>query len=249
MDTTTARRAAGDGEHERPRDLRSGPGLAGAFARLGGEDDEQVWSGLWNDLCHLNCVDDDSFPALPYLAAVADGRAPGAPHEAVSMAGLIVSAADEEQTARYTEEIAVFLRTARRLLGGTGDDTAAFVYLLQGILAFEGERVWSAGRLEGLFTEEYEVDCPACSSTLFVAFGAYGTFASAGDYVTSDPVRAALLPADPAALDPLPARLHRMAAEAGQEEVAHRLTYLFGRATCPDCEEVFAVPDQVLESC
>ncbi|MFE6910769.1 hypothetical protein [Streptomyces erythrochromogenes] len=247
MDTTTAARAAGG--HESPLDVPGGPGLAGAFARLGGEDDAQVWSDLWNDLCHLNCVDDDSFPALPYLAAVADGRAPGAPDEAVSMAGLIVSAADEEQTARYAEEIAVLLRTARRLLGGTGDDTAAFVYLLQGILAFEGERVWSTGRLEGLFTEEYEVDCPACSSTLFVAFGAYGTFASAGDYVTSDPVRAALLPADPAALDPLPARLHRMATEAGQEEVAHRLTYLFGRATCPDCEEVFAVPDQVLESC
>ncbi|MFJ9549210.1 hypothetical protein [Streptomyces erythrochromogenes] len=222
--------------------------LAAAFARLGGEDDGQVWSDLWDDLCHLNCVDDDSFLALPYLAAVSAGRAPGAPHEAVSMAGLIVSAADEEQTARHAEEIAVFLRTARRLLDGTGDDTPAFVYLLQGILAFEGERVWSTGRLEGLFTEEYEVDCPACSATLFVAFGEYGTFASAGDYVTSDPLKAALLPADPAALDPLPARLHRMATEAGQDTVAHRLTYLFGRATCPDCEDVFAVSDQVLET-
>ncbi|MFJ1566657.1 hypothetical protein ACIOG8_20990 [Streptomyces erythrochromogenes] len=222
--------------------------LAAAFARLGGEDEGQVWSDLWDDLCHLNCVDDDSFLALPYLAAVSAGRAPGAPHEAVSMAGLIVSAADEEQAARYAEEIAVFLRTARRLLGETGDDTPAFVYLLQGVLAFEGERVWSPGRLEGLFTEEYEVDCPACSSTLFVAFGAYGAFASAGDYVTSDPVKAALLPADPAALDPLPARLHHMATEAGQEKVAHGLTYLFGRATCPDCEEVFAVSEQVLET-
>ncbi|MFG2340541.1 hypothetical protein [Streptomyces yangpuensis] len=221
--------------------------LAAAFARLGGEDDAQVWSSLWDDLCHQGCVHADSFLALPYLAAIAAGRAPGAPDEAVSMAGLILSAADDEPTARYADETAVLLGTARRLLGETGGDAPTFVYLLQGLLAFEGERVWSTGRLEGLFTEEYEVDCPACSSTLFVAFGEYGTFASAGDYVTSDPLRTELLPADPAALDALPARLHRLATEAGHEKIAYGLTHLFGRAACPDCEVVFSVAERVVE--
>ncbi|MFI7357987.1 hypothetical protein ACIBTP_29210 [Streptomyces avidinii] len=155
---------------------------AAAFARLGGEDDGQVWSDLWNDLCHQGCVYEDSFLALPYLAAIATGRAPGEPQEAVLMAGLIVSAADGEHGARYA-----------------------------------------------------------------MAFGDHGTFASAGDYVTADPVRAALLPADPRTLGPLPARLHRTASRAGHEQVALGLTYLFGRAACPECGTEFAVPEQVEE--
>lgn len=53
------------------------------------------------------------------------------------------------------------------------------------------------------------------------------------------------LPADPAALAPLPARLHRTAAGAGHEEVARGLTYLSGRAVCPDCETGFEVSEQV----
>ncbi|MFE9469008.1 hypothetical protein ACFYNW_36345 [Streptomyces virginiae] len=36
--------------------------------------------------------------------------------------------------------------------------------------------------------------------------------------MTSDPVKTPLLPADPAALDPPPGRLHRTATEAGHEK-------------------------------
>ncbi|WP_329122024.1 hypothetical protein [Streptomyces sp. NBC_01353] len=221
--------------------------LTAAFARLGGEEDAKVWSELWDDLCHQGSVYDDSYLALPFLTAIAAGRAPGEPTEAVLMAGLVVSAADEERTARYTEEIAELLPVARRLLEAATVDVPAFVHLLQCVLAFEGERVWSATRLEGLMEEEYEVECPHCSSELFIAFGEHGTFASAGDYVTADPVKAALLPTAPADLDALPARLRHMALEAGHEDVARGLTHLFGRAICPDCEGEFTVSDQVEE--
>ncbi len=221
--------------------------VVAGFARLGGEDDQQVWSDLWNDLCHQGSVHGDSFLALPYLAAIATGRAPGAPQEAVLLAGLIASAADEELAARYAEEVSALLPVARGLLDAATGHPPTFVYLLQCVLAFEGERVWSAGRLEGLFVQEYEIECPHCTSELFIAFGGHGTFASAGDYVTADPARAALLPADPATLGPLPARLHRTASRAGHEQVALGLTYLFGRAACPDCEAAFAVAEQVEE--
>ncbi|WP_328664133.1 hypothetical protein [Streptomyces sp. NBC_00328] len=80
--------------------------LAASFARLGGEDDRQVWSEPWDDSCHQGCVGSDSFTALPYLAEIADGRAPGEPDEAVELAGLIASAADDEHSARYAEELA-----------------------------------------------------------------------------------------------------------------------------------------------
>ncbi|MEU7005778.1 hypothetical protein [Streptomyces sp. NPDC046332] len=223
--------------------------LTAAFARLGGEEDQKVWTELWDDLCHQGSVDDDSFLALPFLTAIATGRAPGEPVEAVLMAGLIVSEADEERTERYGEEIAELLPVARPLLEAAKADVPVFVYLLQCVLAFEGERVWSATRLEGLTEGEYEVECPHCSSELFIAFGDHGTFASAGDYVTADPPKALLLPAPPSGLGALPARLRRLALESGHDEVARGLTYLFGRATCPDCEGEFAVSEQVEERC
>ncbi|MEV7520865.1 hypothetical protein [Streptomyces sp. NPDC091371] len=221
--------------------------LAASFARLGGQDYEEVWSELWNDLCHLNDVHEGSFVALPYLAAIATGRAPGNPQDAVQMAGLIASASDAEHDARYAEEIAALLPVARHLLDSATEHAPTFVYLQQCVLAFEGERVWSAGKLEGLFEEEYEIDCPACESTLFIAFGDLGAFASAGDYVTTEPPKAPLLPADPVVLDPLPARLHQTALATGHTTIARGVTYLFGRATCPDCADVFPVSQQVLD--
>ncbi|MEV7547435.1 hypothetical protein [Streptomyces sp. NPDC089915] len=222
--------------------------LPAAFARLGGEEDGRVWSELWDDLCHQGSVYEDSFPALPYLAAIATGRAPGAPLDAVLMSGLIVSAADDERSARYADEITALLPVARALLDAATDDAPAFVYLLQCVLAFEGERVWSAGRLEGLFEQEYELDCPACTTALFIAFGDHGFFASDGDYVTADPARAPLLPADPSTLAPLPARLHGTAARAGHEAIARGLTHLFGRAVCPSCATAFPVADEVVRT-
>ncbi|MEV8535208.1 hypothetical protein [Streptomyces sp. NPDC051211] len=57
---------------------------------------------LWDDLCHQGSVYDDSFLALPYLAAISTGRAPGAPAEAVLMAGLVVSAADDPSSPSVT---------------------------------------------------------------------------------------------------------------------------------------------------
>ncbi|WP_418956351.1 hypothetical protein [Streptomyces tritici] len=219
--------------HPRPSD-----DLAAAFARMGGADEDKVWSELWDDLCHQGSVYDDSFLALPFLAAVATGDAPGDPDMAVSMAGLIVSAADEERTARYADEIAALRPVAERLLAAE-TDRVSYVYLLQAVLAFEGERLWSQARLEGLFDDEYEVECPSCSSELLLSFGEGDGHAEAGGQ------RAPLHPADPGALAALPARLHRMAAGAGQEEVARGLTFLFGTAHCPDCETEFPVPEQV----
>ncbi|MFF4330450.1 hypothetical protein ACFYZT_28570 [Streptomyces sp. NPDC001591] len=225
--------------------VRPSADLPAAFARLGGEEDGRVWGELWDDLCHQGSVYDDSFHALPYLAAIATGRAPGAPLDAVLMAGLIVSAADEERTARYADGIAALLPVARRLLDAATDDAPAFVYLLQCVLAFEGERVWSTGRLEGLFEQEYELECPACTSELFLAFGDPGAFALDAGRAPADPAGAVLIPADPAALAPLPARLHRTATRAGHQAVARGLTHLFGRAVCPFCETAFTVSDEV----
>ncbi|MEU7277919.1 hypothetical protein AB0A69_03830 [Streptomyces sp. NPDC045431] len=204
------------------------------FALLGGDHDDAVWNDLWNDLCHQGSVYEDSFAALPFLAAIAAGRAPGDREQAVLMAGLIASAADEERRARYAGEIAELLPVARECLAACpADDASTFVYFTQCLLAFEGVPVWSDS-LEGLFNEEFEVECPECGAMPFVVFGDH-----------SEDEEAETHPAEPSELTGIAQRLYRMASEAGQAGVARGVTYLFGRATCPECATEFAVSDRV----
>ncbi|MFD3619542.1 hypothetical protein ACFWWT_30760 [Streptomyces sp. NPDC058676] len=164
------------------------------------------------------------------------------------MAGLIASDQDAARWARFAREIGELLGVARGLLDDPTVDESSFVYLLQSVLAFEGVPVWSR-ELEGVCDGEYELDCPGCEDGLFVAFGSYGTFAVAGDYVGPGAVgeegRAELVPAAPDQLEGIGARLHQAAARAGRPEVAQALTYVFGEARCPSCDVVFSVSEQV----
>ncbi|WOX25111.1 hypothetical protein [Streptomyces solicathayae] len=221
-------------------DPRPSDDLAATFARMGGPDEEKIWSALFDDICHQGSVYDDSFLALPFLAAIAKGDAPGDVHQAVSMAGLIVSAADEGHTERYADEIAALRPVGRRLLT-TATGHYDFVDMFQCVLAFEGERLWSQSRLEGLVECEYEVECPSCWSELLLSFDDDGD----ADYAEAGRNRTPLRPADPRNLGPIPARLRLAAAEARLTNVARGVTFLFGTADCPDCEAAFAVSEQV----
>ncbi|MFJ1969790.1 hypothetical protein ACIO93_14075 [Streptomyces sp. NPDC087903] len=221
------------------------------FARLGGTEDDAVWSELWGSLCHQGSVYDASWAAMPVLADIATGRAPGEPIQAVTMAGLILTDPDPARRERYTREIGELLTVARALLTAPDEEPSVHVYLQMAVLAFEDGGVW-AEALEGINNEEYELECPGCTDGLFVAFGSYGTFVSSGDYVTGAGAgkkegQGELSPADPARLDGIGARLHREAVEAGQTTVAQALTYVFGRARCPSCDAVFTVSDAVAE--
>ncbi|MET7684971.1 hypothetical protein [Streptomyces sp. NPDC005423] len=218
------------------------------FARLGGAEDDAVWQELWGSLCHQGSVYDASWAALPVLTEIALGRAPGEPTQAVVMAGLIATDPDDDCHARYAPEFGQLRKVARELIAFPEPDPHTFVYLQMSVLAFERAGVW-AEALEGVNSEEFEVECPHCEHCLFVAFGAYGFFASAGDYVpgrdTGAQGRTALLPADPGQLDGVGARLYGEAVEAGRAEVARALTYVFGKARCPDCDAVFTVSEAV----
>ncbi|WP_416958214.1 hypothetical protein [Streptomyces sp. Agncl-13] len=224
--------------------------VPGLFARLGGTEDDAVWQELWGSLCHQGSVYDASWAAMPVLTDIALGRAPGGPIQAVTMAGLITTDPDEECRARYAREIAQLLDAARALRADPGQDAHTYVYLTMAVLAFEGGEVW-AEALEGVNSEEYDLECPECEDGLFVAFGSYGVFTSAGDYVTgagkeeATEGRTELVPATPGQLDGIGARLHGEAVQFGQTEVARALTYVFGKASCPSCEAVFTVSEEV----
>ncbi|MFF7993437.1 hypothetical protein ACFZDG_27050 [Kitasatospora xanthocidica] len=118
---------------------------------------------------------------------------------------------------------------------------------MEAMLGFEGVAGWSEDLAWGLGNEEYEVSCPGCEASLFIVFGARGFFSTSDDYAlrNDDIVTRALHPTAPADLDGIGRRLHDLALADGQREVAHALTYVFGHATCPDCEADFSVADQV----
>ncbi|MBK3562795.1 hypothetical protein [Streptomyces sp. MBT62] len=224
--------------------------IPGLFARLGGSEDDAVWQELWGSLCHQGSVYDASWAAMPTLVDIALERAPGGPIQAVTMAGLITTDPDEDCHKRHASEIGQLLDVARRLRADPTQDAHTFVYLQMAVLAFEGGSVW-AEALEGVNSEEYDLECPECEEGLYVAFGSYGVFTSAGDYVTgtgkeeNTEGRTELIPAVPDALDGIGARLHGEAVEFGQTEVATALTYVFGKASCPSCEAVFTVSEEI----
>lgn len=223
--------------------------IPGLFARLGGPEDDKVWNDLWSALCHQGSVYEASWAAMPVLADIALGRAPGEPLQAVLMAGLITTDADASRREQYAHEIEELLGVARALFAAGGLETGDFVYLQMAVLALEDGGVW-ASALEGVLNEEYELECPACEDGLFVAFGSYGHFTVAGDYVTGpgaedEEGRARLVPTAPERFEGIGARLHREAVAAGRVEVALALTYVFGRAHCPSCDAEFGVSDEV----
>ncbi|MCX5252376.1 hypothetical protein OG895_45930 [Streptomyces sp. NBC_00201] len=223
--------------------------IPGLFALLGGSEDDVVWCDLWSALCHQGSVYDASWASLSTLADVARGRAPGEPFQAVILAGAITSYEADPRRELHGRAIGELRDAAREMLAVPGRPAPVFVNLLQSLLAFEGVGVWPEA-LAGVNSEEFELECPACEEGLYVAFGGYGTFVSAEDYVSGTDGQAAgdrgeLTPMPVERLSALGARLHGEAASAGQTEVARALTYVFGEGRCPSCDTVFSVAQEV----
>lgn len=218
--------------------------------RIASEPSDERWSELWSALCHQGSVYSASFAALPWLAGVAGGDDREQAVRAVHLAGAIMAGADQPHGAddvrvRHAAEVEVLLSAANQYLR-TASDTTEYVYLLECVLAFEGVVGWSEHLAWGLVSEEYEVSCPGCQASLFIAVGERGFFSTSGDYALSDDVETRpLRPANPADLDGIGRRLHSIALADGHQGVANSMTYVFGDATCPDCETDFSVAEQI----
>ena len=203
-----------------------------------------AWNDLYQEVCHQGHCYPDGFFLVPLLAGIATGFAPEDRDNVLSLAGDIAVDLDEASRDRYAEALA----TLRRLMDeslGTPSDPQTFVYRLQTVLALEGNGVWGKD-LDGILGEEYEVECPSCTTSLFAVFGEHGHFATHEDYaITSDVECTPLPPVQPSDMDGLGLRLHSMSINAGQGSTAEALTYVFGHATCTQCNAVFRVADRV----
>lgn len=128
---------------------------------------------------------------------------------------------------------------------GLTGDPLNYVQLLGTLLSFEGVEVWGE-QIDGVNGEEYELPCSACETENFVVFGEHGYFSTTdGTYMRHTPAKQLpLRPQDPSGMQGLARRLHVRMVTDGHPYLAHKLTYVFGRAQCADC----GVPSRVEEA-
>jgi DNA-directed RNA polymerase subunit RPC12/RpoP len=214
-----------------------------------------AWHELWSCLCHQGTVYPASFAALPVLAEIAADHRQYNCQQAIALASRIV--VGEEQLheagyvrAHYPDEISALHRVTQQALTEQPFDGSGYDYLnpLEALLAFEGIAVWS----DALLPDLRDVRCPSCSHRVAIDFylrppGARPVNARSRVRRLNPKESTAtdVHPTAPADLPPLAARLYRLAIEAEQFVAAEHLTYLFGRATCPDCGNEFSVPEQI----
>lgn len=174
-----------------------------------------VWGKLWGHVYHQGTTYEASPFVLPALAnAAASWNAPGRPMP-LSLAGAIVAAPDTvltgfEASVKDLRELALDTVTAPEL---TANDR---VYVMQALLAFEGDPIWGR-ELESLNDGEINGRCSSCDREL--------TIAIPGNI-------------EPRPRDELPepgARLITYAIRAGDVGLANRLCELFGWTECLEC--------------
>ncbi|MEU0504507.1 hypothetical protein [Nocardia sp. NPDC005998] len=209
-----------------------------------------MWTDLWDELYHQHSGE-NACAALPELAEIASSGTPADRLQAVELAGALIASAvpyTAEIRDRYASEISAMLREVRSELveDCMGDDHEpdAFVYRLQSMLAFEETTVWSQ-KLDGLVTGEFEIECPMCFATMFLVIGKHSFFTCWDDYALGDVDKIPLVAAVPDQLTDLGDRLYRLAVAGRQHTVARQLTFLFGRATCPENAHEFTPADAV----
>ncbi|MEU0956277.1 hypothetical protein ABZ353_28660 [Streptomyces niveus] len=219
--------------------------------QIASDPSPERWNDLWSALCHQGSVYSASFAALPWLADVADRDDREQAVSALNLAGAIMAGSDQphgagDVRAHHVTEVKTLLAAVNKHLR-TSSDRNEYAYLLESMLSFEGVVSWREDLACGLVNEEYEVSCPGCQANLFIVIGERGFFSTSGDYALSEDVveTTPLRPANPAAMDGIGRRLHDIALTDGHQEVANAMTYVFGEATCQDCETGFSVADQV----
>ncbi|NUR00950.1 MAG: hypothetical protein HOY79_31805 [Streptomyces sp.] len=211
--------------------------------------DDPAWREIWSQLCHQGDVSGAAHAELAWLVRLAgewsavDRRVP------LHLVGAIVADKSDDERASCAGEIARLVELIQESLLRpelVARDTE-YAALLGVLLQLEGVQVWG-DHLDGLVEGEYDVACPACGQDVFVVLGDDGFFSTTDSLYMRRSLgpRPPLRPTGPAALSGLARRLHARFLADGHPDLAHHLTYVFGRAHCPGCMAVFHVDEAVV---
>lgn len=217
------------------------PALLGA---LSPNAEDPVWDELWGRVCHQGTVYSASAPVLPYLLSAAREWPPVARVTPLSLAGAIVispNVSGNHDLQPHRSTIEGLHRLATETTASIGLSSTDFIYLLQAVLALEGDLLWGQ-HLHRLASGEFEGKCTLCGIGLLVGVGQYGSFVASEDWINKPTApRNPLQPSRVGDLDEVARRLHNYALAASQKEVAQRVPYVFGVGACPKCGKSFEV--------
>lgn len=212
-----------------------------AAAEQSGDDFGARWNDLWSCLCHQGTVYTASFAALPLLAEMSARRAPTGHDPALHLAAAIVASDDGPSEAvalkeSHSSTLTRMRDSAERNLAHARNDTE-FIYGLQALMAFEDGGVWQRN-LDHLADGELRFDCPHCGAYLLEDLaGPDFNLLDADGSRPPAPVQPAEPPEGTAS-----GRILALARAHGRTQVAARLPYMFGRASCPNCLESIDIP-------
>jgi predicted RNA-binding Zn-ribbon protein involved in translation (DUF1610 family) len=219
------------------RFLRDAYGSAEAIETLlehADSDDRSVWKELWSRLCHQGTVYTASYESLPRLAELADSWHHSTFNQPLFLATCIIASTDGPRRPtdvrdEFADAVQVLRRVAERHLIGASDDTD-FVYIVQALLATEGDSVW-ARNLDLLADGEVEFACRRCAEQVLISCETWRATSFDDASLESRGVDAA----DPGQLVSAEARAYSLAATSDRPEVARQLLHLFGVFECPRC--------------
>jgi hypothetical protein len=211
--------------------------------------DEEAWRKLWHLLATEGLtVSAASFASLPHLRDIAQAGETIAVDRALKLAGAIMAGVHQDHGAddliRTLAPVIVELKQmVSRRLADSDLSTATAMALFRAHLAFAGASVWSLAEYD--FEDGfYEVGCPRCHLRVTIAIGIHGRYSAYRDWDRGDVRRRPLRQACPSDLGGLAAWMHGTARALGFVQLAEGLTYLFGRAECPECASTFIIADQ-----
>ncbi|MCM0673723.1 hypothetical protein NCC78_03220 [Micromonospora phytophila] len=203
-----------------------------------------AWGVLYERACQEGFDKAEETLLIARLATIASVFMPADRDEVLILAGKLAVDMDERSHRRQADILVQLCHLTTDWLP-TPADARSFIYRLRAVMALEGDMLWGE-ELERLIYDEVEVECPNCETSLFIAFGERGHFATHEDYATkSDVAQTPLLPATSVDLEGVGLRLYCMSTEVGQQSVAEAVTHVFGRATCTQCAGTFRVSDQI----
>jgi hypothetical protein len=215
--------------------------------------DDDAWSDLWGCLCHQGTTYTASYAALPRLAGIALHQKPAPYIPGLFLVAAILASGDKPasidvETVRlqHAPEVAELESLAVRCLDlpAVRQDPVSFIHLVQVVLALRDEPTWQR-HLTGLANGEYEILCPGCGRDLYVIVEADEALVSEGYTAAERSRQTSVEPADLRQPDGVVGRLHRLADERGQAQVARMITFLFGEGSCPGCGVRFRIPEAV----
>jgi hypothetical protein len=205
-----------------------------------------AWDKLWSRVCHQGTTYSASPAILPFLLSIASKWNTTDRAMPLALAGSIV-AAPQTILHGYEETVEGLRTVALDTVNNSGLSREERVYVMQSVLAFQGDRLW--GRvLDRLIDGEFLGLCRGCRKNLYLVIGKHGMFVTSADWVRElSVVKVEVKPLDADSLGGVGKWLYTVFMQGNDLELADWVRYLFGSSNCPECGKLFALPDAIAE--